>query len=397
MSPSLSQRISSLKPSPTVALNAKASAMRAEGHKIYNFAVGEPDFTTPESICQVAIDSIKNGRTKYAPAGGSPALRQAIQEKLKRDNNLDFPVEHIVAGIGAKEILFHIMLALLDEGDEVLVTAPYWVSYPEQIQAAGGKAVIVEMPESSGSRLSAELLAQYASEKTKAVIINSPNNPAGYVLSTEELRSLGAYLNTKDWWVVSDEIYEYMSFEKESVSMLSLTPELKDRYILVNGLSKGFAMTGWRVGYVAAPAPVAKLVKTLQTQSSTCLPPFIEDAAIAALKAGRGVMGDKFELLRERRDLAVACLEKIEGISMVKPEGAFYIFVDIREKLKKSNHPAAADGSFSFGEFLLTEYKVAMVPGEAFGTPGFLRLSYAVGQDDIREGIAALSQALNDL
>lgn len=391
----LSKRVSALKPSPTVALNGKAAEMSRQGIKVYNFAVGEPDFPTPEIITEVAIESLRKGRTKYAPAGGSPALREAILRKLKRDNELDYEADQIVVGIGAKEILFHIMLSLLNEGDEVLVSAPYWVSYPEQIEAAGGKAVIIPMPDDhQAPRLSAATIAAHASPKTRAIILNSPNNPAGYIIKNAELREIGRYLSDQPWWIIGDEIYEYMSFGEEPASLAQLVPELKDRYILVNGLSKGFAMTGWRVGYMAGPKSVAKLVKTLQTQSSTCLPPFIEDASIAALNKGRNVMADKFKVLQIRRDLAVSCLNKIPDIDMIPPEGAFYVFVDIRRQLQTSSHPAAKNGSFSFGQYLLENYHVAMVPGEAFGVPGFLRLSYAVGEDDIRQGIEKLGEAL---
>ncbi|MFW7380377.1 MAG: pyridoxal phosphate-dependent aminotransferase [Oligoflexus sp.] len=391
----LSKRISALKPSPTVALNGKATEMARQGIKVFNFAVGEPDFPTPELITSVAIDSLQKGRTKYAPAGGSPALRQAIQKKLLRDNQLQYEADEIVVGIGAKEILFHIMLALLNEGDEVLVPAPYWVSYPEQIEAAGGKAVIIPMPDDHHApRLSPEAIAAYATPRTRAIILNSPNNPAGYIIKNEELKAIGQYLSDQPWWIIGDEIYEYMSFAEKPISLAHLVPEIKDRYILVNGLSKGFAMTGWRVGYMAGPKPVAKLVKTLQSQSSTCLPPFIEDASIVALDHGRGVMADKFQVLQDRRDLAVKCLRDIPDVDMIPPEGAFYVFIDIRKNLQNSTHQVAKGGSFSFGEYLLEKYHVAMVPGEAFGVPGFLRLSYAVSEDDIRKGIEKLGQAL---
>jgi aspartate aminotransferase len=390
----LSRKIAALKPSPTVALNGKAKEMARQGTKVYNFAVGEPDFPTPESICQVAIQSLQNGRTKYAPAGGSPALREAISNKLKRDNQLDYKPEQIVVGVGAKEILFHLNLALLNEGDEVLIPAPYWVSYTAQVEAAGAKPVFIPMPEDHHApRLTPEAIAAHASPKTKAIILTSPNNPAGYVLKKHELEAIGQYLEDKPWWIIGDEIYEYMTFDTEHHSLAQLNPKLLDRYLLVNGLSKGFAMTGWRVGYLAGPERVVKLVKTLQTQSSTCLPPFIEDAAIYALQLGQGAMAEKFALLRERRDLAVSLLDGFPGVTMIPPEGAFYIFVDIREALGKSAKFGQTD-SMKFGDYLLETYHVAMVPGEAFGVPGFLRLSYAASKDDLQEGLERLGQAL---
>ncbi len=388
-----SRRIAALKPSPTVALNNKAKEIAAQGKKVYNFAVGEPDFSTPESICKVAIESLQKGRTKYSASGGSPALRQAVAAKLKRDNQLDYDANQIVMGIGAKELLFHAMLALLNEGDEVLIPAPYWVSYTAQVEAAGATPVIIPMPKKhSDARLTADMIEAYATEKTKAIIITSPNNPAGYVLSRSELSALASYLKDKPWWIVSDEIYEYMSFDEPHYSLLQLEPSLKDRFILINGLSKGFAMTGWRVGFLAAPLDLVKLVKTLQTQSSTCLPPFVEDAAVFALNSGPDLMTEKMELLKARRTLATSLLDEIPGVDYIPPKGAFYIYVDIRPALEAAGWQP--EESIRFGEKLLTDFQVAMVPGEAFGTPGFLRLSYATSEDDLKAGIARLQEAL---
>lgn len=393
----LSKRISALKPSPTVALNSKAKDLAKSGHKVYNFAVGEPDFTTHEDIVNIAVQSLQNGETKYGPAGGGLALRQAIVEKLKRDNQIEVTAGQVVVGMGAKEILFHIFLALLDEGDEVLIPAPYWVSYTAQVQAAGAIPVIIPMPEKhSDPRLTPEMIAAYSTPKTKAIVLTSPNNPAGYVIKRDEMLAIGRYLETQPWWIVSDEIYEYMSYEEPHSSLGALVPELMDRYILVNGLSKGFAMTGWRVGYMAGPAPVAALVKTLQTQSSTCLPPFIEAASVEALHRGQALMADKIQLLRQRKALAASLIEGIEDVSMIPPEGAFYIFIDIRGALGKAKGYEGSN-SFKFSEYLLDTYHVAMVPGEAFGVPGFLRLSYAASQEELEQGLAYLAQALTDI
>ncbi|SMF78790.1 pyridoxal phosphate-dependent aminotransferase [Pseudobacteriovorax antillogorgiicola] len=393
----LSKRISALKPSPTVALNGKAKELARAGHKVFNFAVGEPDFTTHPEIIDVAVQALKEGKTKYGPAGGSPQLKDAIIEKLKRDNKLSFKPEQIVVGMGAKEILFHLFLATLNEGDEVLIPAPYWVSYTAQVLAAGATPVIIPMPEDhQAPRLTPEMIAAHVSPKTKALILTSPNNPAGYVIKKDELLAIGEYLKDKPWWLVSDEIYEYMSFAEPHHSIGALVPELHDRYIIVNGLSKGFAMTGWRVGYMAGPEPVAKLVKTLQTQSSTCLPPFIELASVEALKRGANLMADKMDLLKGRKNLAQELINSMEDVSMVPPEGAFYIFIDVRDALDKApgyeNH-----NSFKFSEYLLDTHHVAMVPGEAFGVPGFLRLSYATSDEELKEGLSRLAQALKDV
>ena len=390
----LSQRISGLDPSPTVALNAKAKELSASGRKILNFAVGEPDFGTDAKIIDCAVNALKAGKTKYGPAGGGAAIRQAIVDKLARDNNLSYKPDEIVVGIGAKEILFHIFLATLNEGDEVLVPAPYWVSYTAQIKAAGAKPVVI--PFEPGQTITAQTIEKYASDKTAAIVINSPSNPSGAMLAPKDLKVLGEYLSKKDWWIVGDEIYEYLSYTEVHESLPKLVPALKDRYLLVNGMSKGFAMTGWRVGYLAGPKEVTRLVKILQSQSSTCLPPFIEEAATLALGEGKALMTEKISALKARRDLASSIVKKWSAVDLVEPAGAFYLFLDIRETLGNSSRFDRED-SMSFSTMLLEEYHVAMVPGEAFGTPGFLRLSYAVDEEDLKEGLEKLHSALTSI
>lgn len=394
MHPSLSLRISQLQPSPTVALNTKAKELQDLGHKIINFSVGEPDFPTPEPIVQAAIRALEAGKTRYGASGGGLPLRLAIVKKFEQDNQIAYTPDQIVAGIGAKEILFHIALATLNPGDEVLIPAPYWVSYTEHVIAAGATPIVIPLPKDHRSpRLTPEMIEPYVTERTKAIVITSPSNPAGFVIPPDELKTLGDYLATKNWWIVSDEIYEYMSFDGPSVSMLTLCPALKDRFIQVNGFSKGYAMTGWRIGYMAGPKPVAHLVRTLQTQSSTCLPPFVEDAAIEALRHGPALMADKMEVLRKRRDLSVALLREFPELDMLPPNGAFYVYIDLRKVLAKSAL-YANDNTLDFSRDLLERYHVAMVPGEAFGTPGFIRLSYATHEDTIREGLTRLGDAL---
>ena len=393
----LSHRISSLKPSPTVALNGKAKELIASGVDVCNFAVGESSHTTPKKIVDAAISALNEGKTKYTPAGGSPDLRKAISNKLKRDNQVDFAPNDIVVGVGAKELLFHTFLSLLNEGDEVIIPAPYWVSYTAQVLAAGGKPVVIPAPESNeGPRLTPEMIEPYLTEKTKAIVITSPNNPAGYIISKDEMSALGAYLKDKKLWIIGDEIYEYLSFDNDHVSLLNVEPSLKDRYILVNGMSKGFLMTGWRVGYLAAPTSVVKLVKVLQSQSSTCLPRFIEEGSIVALNEGKSIVSEAVAELKENRDLAISLLKEIDGIDMIPPQGAFYAYIDIRNALAKSSEFEKSN-SLGFSERLLEKYHVAMVPGEAFGTPGFLRLNYGVSKDVLKEGISRIKKAIEEL
>lgn len=384
--PSLSKRIASLAPSPTLALNTKAKTMAAGGMKVINLSVGEPDLDTPAPIVDVAVASLKKGRTKYGASGGGPALRKAIATKMWRDQQLQFSPQEIVAGIGAKEILMHLMMAAFNEGDEVLIPAPYWVSYTSHCEIAGATAVPVPMPD-SGSLFSPEHLARFASPRTKGIIINSPNNPGGFIASKAELETLGQFLRDKNWWIISDEIYEYLSFDEPHWSMLQLVPELRSRFVLVNGLSKGFSMTGWRVGYACGPSRLIQLVENMQSQSSTCLPGFIEDAACFALEAGRSVFADGIASLKQRRDLATKEAGRITGISYLKPQGAFYLFLDLRARLRGRS-------SQEFSEFLLEEGKTAMVPGEAFGAPGFIRMSYATSVDNITAGLAAVARCL---
>ena len=386
----LSKRLSALKPSPTVALNTKAQQLARSGVKVVNFTVGEPDIPTPQAIVDRCVEALGKGRTKYGQPGGGEDLRKAIVNKLLRDNDLTFAPEQIVVGIGAKEILFHIFMALLDTDDEVLIPAPYWVSYPEQVKAAGGNPIVLQAPlDLAKAPLDIAAIEKAASSKTRVIVLNSPNNPAGYIFSRDFTTQLGEYLKTKNWWIVADEIYEYLAFDRPHESLLHRFPELANRFILVNGLSKAFAMTGWRVGYCAAPIEAAKLVRAMQSHSSTCLPGFIEDAATFALNQGRELMAAGIQSIRERRDLTVGLLSKIPGLAWTNPDGAFYVFMDLRKRL-----PAGVS-SMAFCEKLLSDFHVALVPGEAFGCPGFARLSYTTSADNIRDGVASLERALN--
>ena len=391
----LSRRILNVKSSPTVALNAKAKALAKEGAKVLNFTVGEPDFPTPAAVVEKAVTALKAGRTKYGPAGGSPEFREAIAAKRARENGLHFPAADIVCGVGAKELLFHIFLALLNEGDEVLVPSPYWVSYPDQILAAGAKPVFLPVSDNMGEApIRISDIERLATPRTVGIILNSPNNPAGYMFSEGLSRELGQYLSGKPWWIVSDEIYEYMAFDRPHVSILAMFPGLKDRFIHVNGMSKGYAMTGWRVGYCAGPAPIMKMVRDLQSHSSTCLPPFIEEAATFAISQGPTLLANELATLKKRRDLAATLAANIPGVSFAAPQGAFYLFLHVREALE--NGRTKLD-SFAFAERLLMEHHMALVPGEAFGAPGFLRLSYATDENTITEGMARLTSALRNL
>lgn len=382
-----SHRIASLSPSPTLALNSKAAELAATGKKIFNFAVGEPDFSTPETVVEVAIDSLRRGRTRYGASGGGKPLREAVAAKLLRDNGLQFAIDEIVCGIGAKEILFHVFLALLNDGDEVLLPAPYWVSYTDQIRAAGGVAVPIAPPASltaaDGEAIDFAGLERAVTARTRAIVINSPNNPSGYVLGRSELEKLAAFALKHKIWIIADEIYEYLAFERPHLSLLALCPELRSQFILINGLSKGFAMTGWRVGYAAGPKDAMALVRNLESHSSTCIPGFIEDAATYALTQGRNLMASAIATLDHRRKLTMAALE---GFDFARPDGAFYVFLDVRH-LCNGYTTMAISG-------LLMEAGVAVVPGEAFGVPGFLRISYTLAEQELLAGLEQVKKFL---
>ncbi len=387
-----SKRITGLSPSATLALNTKAKELAKQGRKIINAAVGEPDFSTPEAIIEVAIAELRKGNTKYGPAGGSPELRKAISNKLKRDNGLDYAPSEVCSGIGAKELLFHASLAFLNEGDEVLLPAPFWVSYEEHIKAAGAKAVIIPVPQPlKEPYLTVKMLEAYATPKTKGLILCSPHNPAGFALKSKDFEELGQYLKKKDWWIISDEIYEYLSFDAPHVSLVQVCPELKEKILIINGMSKGFAMTGWRVGYAAGPKKMIDLLVTMQGHSSTCLPPFIDKAATFALEQGYPLMKDKIATLKKRRDMAIELASKIPDLSYVHPSGAFYLFMDLRKALQGGSFGL---DTFAFCDYLLEQFSLACVPGEAFGAPGYIRFSYGIAEEQIEQGLDSLKRAL---
>ncbi len=393
MTPSLSNVIQNLKPSPTLALNTLAKELESHGQKIFNFTVGEPDYPTRQDIVDVAIHSLKKGKTKYGPVGGGVELRKAAAAKIKRDLGCEANINSIVFGLGAKEILFHTFLAALNSGDEVILLAPYWVSYADQIIAAGGKPVIINLDLKNKNRIDLQVIEKSVTKNTKAIVINSPNNPSGYVFREEELILLANFLHDKNWWIISDEIYESMIYEGKHISLIQINPKLQDRFIYINGLSKGYAMTGWRVGYVWGPDPITKLIKNLQGHSSTCLPPFIEEAATYALQQNKNFMEKEFLELTEKRNFALDYIQKsICNIDVIQPEGAFYLFLDCRKWLNKYFQN---NSSMALSEKLIREFGVAVVPGEAFGYSGYLRLSFALAKKDLAEGLKKLGEAFH--
>lgn len=386
----IATRMSCLKPSATVSLNEKVAQLRKEGKSIVNLVIGEPDYPTPSVIVDECIKALREGKTKYGASGGGTVLKSAIIDKLSSENNLNYCLDELVVGVGGKEILFHTMLTILNPGDEVVIFTPYWLSYRTHVELCGAKLIEIPLDFKDGDVvLDIDKISSYFSSKTKCIILNSPNNPGGYVFSQNNLKTLASFLSSKDIWIISDEIYEYFCFDKKHYSILNEAPELQDKTILVNGLSKSFSMTGWRVGYAAGPRQVISRVKSLQSQSSTCIPGFIEQAATEALYQGKKLMEKELQTMKQRRDYIVQELSSIDHLGFIKPQGAFYMFLDVsywyNSKIKDS---------LSFCEYLLSECGVAVVPGVVFGKDEYVRLSYAASMEDLKEAVRRLKQVL---
>lgn len=396
--PQLAQLASKLQPSATLALNSRIRELVAQGEKVWNFSVGEPDYTAPQGVIDAAVHSLHHDPIRYGRAGGGLELKKAVVDKLAKENRWAVAPDQVVCGVGAKQVLYHLMHALLDPGDQVMNHTPCWTSYVQQIHSTGAHHIAVPYlsREHRGQPFSPDYLEKFATPYTKAFLLCSPNNPAGYVVSEEDLRRLGAYLLEKDWWVISDEIYEYITFDHPHRSLIQLVPALQDRFIYVNGLSKGYAMTGWRVGYLVAPTGVAATVKALISHSSTCLPVFIEKAAAWALQQGPEVMKPHIEALKVKRDLALEILSGVDQLTYVAPEGAFYLYLDVRDILRRSLNYSTTD-TLALCDHLLEKYRLGLLAGEAFLTPGFVRLSYAASVEDLREGLTLLKRALEKL
>jgi len=393
MSGELARRVRELKPSPTLQITAKAKELRSKGVDVIGFGAGEPDFDTPDFIKEACIKALKEGKTKYAPSAGIPELREAIAEKLLKENRVEYKPSEIVVSAGAKMALFLVFMSILEEGDEVLVPSPYWVTYPEQVRLFGAKPVEVPLSPEEGFKLTLDALKEKFTERTKAVVLNSPNNPTGAVYEEEELKKIAEFCVERGVFIVSDECYEHFVYEGKFVSVASLLPEAKELTFTVNAFSKSFSMTGWRVGWVACPEPFAKAVAGLNSQSVSNVTTFAQYGALEALKNPEGVNFVKRmrETFKRRRDLALEELSRIEGVKTVPPQGAFYLFPDFRLYAEK------VGGDVKLSELLLEKGRVAVVPGSAFGAEGFLRLSYALSEDKLVEGIRRIGEVLGSL
>lgn len=381
----LSRRIQTLSESLTMAITSQARAMKEEGKDVISFSAGEPDFDTPQIVKDAAIDAINGGFSKYTAVPGIPDVIEAVREKLKRDHNLDYQKDEIITNVGAKHSLFNIAQALIDEGDEVIIPAPYWVTYPELVLYSGGKPVILDTDESTGFKILPEQLKNAITPKTKALILNTPSNPTGSVYTKEELVALGDVLKGTNVVVISDEMYEKLTFDMEFCSTASISEDMYNRTITVNGLSKCAAMTGWRFGYMASPfKQLNASIKKLQSQSTSNITSIVQYAAVPALlgKADGDIEVMK-KAFKQRRDYAVQAFNEIENISVLSPDGAFYLYVNI-SKVEKD--------SMKFCKDLLAQKGVATVPGIGFGLDGYFRFSFATDLDSIKEGIKRIKQ-----
>ena len=388
----LAVRAKGINPSPTLAIDAKAKQMIKDGLDIIGFGAGEPDFDTPEVIKNEAITALKRGETKYTPASGTLGLKEAVCFKMERDHGLKYNTNQVVICCGAKHALYNLFQVICDPGDEVIIPGPYWVSYSEQVALAGAKPVIISTDETSGFKITAEQFRATITPKTVALILNSPSNPTGAVYNRQELEAIAAVAIEKNIIVVSDEIYEKLIYEGEHVSIASLNPQIKDLTIIINGVSKTFAMTGWRIGYAVGDAKVIKAIGDLQSHSTSNPTSFCQPASELALtKPPLEIIDGMVAEFKKRRAYMVETINKIPGLHCIKPDGAFYVFASIKGLIGKEYHGKIVTGADVFADLLLEHAKVAVVPGSGFGAPEYFRLSYATSFEKIEKGLARIA------
>ena len=391
----LSRKALQVSASPTLAIDAKFKAMKADGIDVIGFGCGEPDFDTPDNIKAAAIKAIEEGQTKYTPASGTLALKQAICDKLKRDNGLDYKPSNIVVSNGAKHSLLNAFNAIINPGDEIIVPAPYWVSYTEMIKMADGVPVIIETKEEDDFKFTAQQLRDAITPKTKALVLNSPSNPTGMLYGEAELREIAEIAVENDMFVVADEIYEKLIYDgKEHVSIASFNEEIKDRTIIINGVSKSYAMTGWRIGFTAANEAVTKAMANMQSHAASNPSSISQAAALEAYNGEQETVEEMRKVFEERRNYMVDRINSIAGVSCRKPEGAFYVMMNIKEVFGREICGKVINTSDDFCEVLLENSLVALVPGSGFGIEGYVRWSYATSMENIVKGLDRLESFL---
>ncbi len=391
----ISDTLKRVKPSPTIAVTQKARELRAAGKDVIGLGAGEPDFDTPENIKRAAIKAIKNGDTKYTAVDGTPALKKAIIKKFKRENNLHYKIDQITVGTGGKQVLYNTFMATLNRGDEVIIPAPFWVSYPDMVLLAGGKPKIVKCTEQEGFKLTAKKLKKAISKKTKWVILNSPSNPTGAGYSKKEIQNLAKVLiRNKKVYILSDDIYEHVRYDNFNFFTIAQLSKLKDRILTMNGVSKSYAMTGWRIGYAAGPKDIIKAIGKIQSQSTSNPSSISQAAAVEALNGKQDFIKKRSDAFKQRRDFVVKSLNSIKGISCLKPNGAFYVFPSCKGLLnKKTKLKTDTD----FVRNLLEKSNVAVVQGSAFGLEGYFRISYATSMQQLKKAMQRIKSFCDGL
>lgn len=392
----ISKKAQAISSSPTLAIDSKFKAMKANGEDVVGFGAGEPDFDTPQHIKDAAIKAITEGKTKYTPAAGTLDVRKAVAEKFKRENGLDYTPANIVVSNGAKHSLVNAFMAVCDAGDEVIIPAPYWVSYPEMVKIADGVPVIVHTKPENGFKVTADELKAAITDKTKAIVLNSPSNPTGMVYTEDELRAIADLAVEKNLFVISDEIYEHLVYEGKAVSIASFNEKIKDLTIIINGVSKTYAMTGWRIGFSASNETIAKVMANIQSHATSNPNSIAQIATIAALDGGLECVEEMKKHFVERRNFMVDGINAIDGVSCEKPSGAFYIMMDISKLFGKELCGCKITDADAFATALLEKAKVAVVPGTGFEAPNYVRWSYATSLDNIKEGLSRLNKFLNN-
>lgn len=396
---SVSKKVKEIAPSLTLEITAKAKKMKSEGISVIGFGAGEPDFNTPDYIIEAAKKALDIGFTKYTPAAGMAELKNAVCDKFLNDNGLTYSANQIVISSGAKSSLYHAICALVDEGDEVILPSPYWLTYPELVKLAGGKVVYVKTTKENGFKITPSELEKVITPKTKCLILNSPNNPTGSVYSENEIKAIAKVVEKSGIYVISDEIYEKLVYGGEKhYSIAAASEYLKEHTIIINGMSKTYSMTGWRIGYLAAPAELAKAISSMQSHTTSNACSIAQYASVAALKNSEGeAFIEKMQnVFDERRKLMIQMLSGVKGIQCIEPKGAFYVFVDVSALYGKSFKGEKIEGSLSFADCALKK-GVALIPGIAFGDDNCIRLSYAISIEDIKEGLGRLIEFIGEL
>lgn len=398
MALTLSKKAQAVKPSSTLAITAKAKELKAQGIDVVGFGAGEPDFNTPENVCDVAIDAIKDGFTKYTPASGTNELKEAICKKFKEFNGLDYKPNQIVISNGGKHSLSNVFDAILNPGDEVIIPAPYWLSYPEMVKLSDGVPVVITGTKENGYKVTAKQVEDAITDKTKALVLNTPSNPTGMIYTEEELRAIADVVVKKDIYVVADEMYEYLIYgDEKHVSIASFNEEIYKRTITCSGLSKSYAMTGWRIGYTGSSPEIAKLMSSIQSHATSNPNSIAQAAAVEALNGPQEMVESMKEEFDKRRQYMYKRVCEMPHVSTLEPKGAFYVFIDTEVALGKEYKGEKIGTTAKMAEILLEDYAVAVIPCADFGFPNYIRLSYAISMEQIEKGLDRIENFLKEL